>query len=56
MFESAIALSGMTKTTLAINELKKNDLHFCFTDPTRGGHYSKFGYAQEIFNLLNQVL
>ena len=36
MFESPIALAGMTKTTLAINELKKNNLPYivCFTDPT----------------------
>ena len=39
MFESPIALAGMTKTTLAINELKKNNLPYlvCFTDPTAGG-------------------
>jgi acetyl-CoA carboxylase carboxyl transferase subunit beta len=39
MFESLIALSQMTRTTLAINELKKNDLPYivCLTDPTAGG-------------------
>ena len=39
MFESPIALANMTRTTLAINELKKNNLPYlvCFTDPTAGG-------------------
>jgi acetyl-CoA carboxylase carboxyl transferase subunit beta len=39
MFESLIALSQMTRTTLAINELKKNNLPYlvCITDPTAGG-------------------
>ena len=39
MFESLIALSQMTRTTLAINELKKNNLPYivCLTDPTAGG-------------------
>ena len=39
MMESLIALSGMTKTTLAINELKKNNLPYIvvLTDPTAGG-------------------
>ena len=39
MFESPIALSQMTRTTLAVNELKKNNLPYliCFTDPTAGG-------------------
>ena len=38
MFESPIALANMTRTTLAINELKKNNLPYlvCFTDPTAG--------------------
>ena len=44
MFESPIALAGMTKTTLAINELKKNNLPYlvCFTDPTAGGITASF--------------
>ena len=39
MFESPIALANMTRTTLAINELKKNNLPYlvCLTDPTAGG-------------------
>ena len=39
MFESVIALSQMTRTTLAINELKKNNLPYLviLTDPTAGG-------------------
>ena len=39
MFESLIALSQMTRTTLAINELKKNNLPYIvvLTDPTSGG-------------------
>ena len=38
MFESLIALSQMTRVTLAINELKKNNLPYlvCITDPTAG--------------------
>ena len=39
MMESLISLSQMTRTTLAINELKKNGLPYlvCITDPTAGG-------------------
>ena len=39
MMESLISLSQMTRTTLAINELKKNGLPYlvCLTDPTAGG-------------------
>ena len=38
MFESPIALANMTRTTLAINELKQSKLPYivCFTDPTPG--------------------
>ena len=38
MMESAIALAQMTRTTLAINELKKNNLPYIvvLTDPTTG--------------------
>ena len=39
MMESLISLSQMTRTTLAINELKKNNLPYIvlITDPTAGG-------------------
>jgi acetyl-CoA carboxylase carboxyl transferase subunit beta len=39
MFENLIALSQMTRTTLAINELKKNNLPYIVVmcDPTAGG-------------------
>ena len=39
MFESLIALSQMTRTTLAVNELKKNNLPYIviLCDPTAGG-------------------
>ena len=44
MIESPIALANMTRTTLAINELKKNNLPYlvCFTDPTAGGITASF--------------
>ncbi len=50
MFESLIALTGMTKTTLAINELKKNKLPYlvCFTDPTAGGITASFSMLGDI--------
>ena len=50
MFESPIALSGMTRTTLAINELKKNKLPYivCFTDPTAGGITASFAMLGDI--------
>ena len=50
MFESAIALAGMTRTTLAINELKKNNLPYvvCFTDPTAGGITASFAMLGDI--------
>tara|TARA_B100001250_G_C19768484_1_gene775928 strand:- start:196 stop:1131 length:936 start_codon:yes stop_codon:yes gene_type:complete len=50
MFESMIALSGMTKTTLAINELKKNNLPYIsvFTDPTAGGITASFAMLGDI--------
>ena len=50
MFESMIALSGMTKTTLAINELKKNHLPYIvlFTDPTAGGITASFSMLGDI--------
>ena len=39
MQESMISLSQMPRTTLAINELKKNNLPYIvlLTDPTAGG-------------------
>ena len=50
MFESLIALSQMTRTTLAINELKKNNLPYlvCFTDPTAGGITASFAMLGDI--------
>ena len=50
MFESPIALAGMTKTTLAINELKNNNLPYlvCFTDPTAGGITASFAMLGDI--------
>ncbi len=50
MFESMIALSGMTKTTLAISELKKNNLPYIvlFTDPTAGGITASFSMLGDI--------
>ena len=50
MFESPIALAGMTRTTLAINELKKNKLPYisCFTDPTAGGITASFAMLGDI--------
>ena len=50
MFESPIALAGMTRTTLAINEIKKNKLPYivCFTDPTAGGITASFAMLGDI--------
>ena len=50
MFESLIALTGMTKTTIAINELKKNNLPYivCFTDPTAGGITASFAMLGDV--------
>ena len=50
MFESPIALANMTRTTLAINELKKNNLAYivCFTDPTAGGITASFAMLGDI--------
>ena len=50
MFESLIALSQMTKTTLAIKELKKNNLPYlvCITDPTAGGITASFAMLGDI--------
>ena len=50
MFESLIALSQMTRTTLAINELKKNNLPYlvCLSDPTAGGITASFAMLGDI--------
>ena len=50
MFESVIALSQMTRTTLAINELKKNNLPYlvCLTDPTAGGITASYAMLGDI--------
>ena len=50
MFESLIALSQMTRVTLAINELKKNNLPYIvvLTDPTAGGTTASFGMLGDI--------
>ncbi len=50
MFESPIALANMTRTTLAVNELKKNNLPYivCFTDPTAGGITASFAMLGDI--------
>ena len=50
MFESPIALANMTRTTIAINELKKNNLPYivCFTDPTAGGITASFAMLGDI--------
>ena len=50
MHESAISLSQMTRTTLAVNELKKNNLPYivCFTDPTAGGITASFAMLGDV--------
>ena len=50
MFESSIALANMTRTTLAINELKNNNLPYivCFTDPTAGGITASFAMLGDV--------
>ena len=50
LFESPFALANMTRTTLAINELKKNNLPYivCFTDPTAGGITASFAMLGDI--------
>ena len=50
MFESPIALANMTRTTIAINELKKKNLPYivCFTDPTAGGITASFAMLGDI--------
>ena len=48
--ESLISLSQMTRTTLAINELKKNSLPYlvCITDPTAGGITASYAMLGDI--------
>jgi len=50
MFESLIALSQMARVTLAINELKRNNLPYIvvLTDPTAGGTTASFGMLGDI--------
>ena len=50
MFQSPIALSNMTRTTLAVNELKKNNLPYivCLVDPCAGGITASFAMLGDI--------
>ena len=50
MMESLISLSQMTRTTLAINELKKNNLPYlvCITDPTAGGITASYAMLGDV--------
>jgi acetyl-CoA carboxylase carboxyl transferase subunit beta len=50
MMESLISLSQMARTSLAINELKKNDLPYlvCLTDPTAGGITASYAMLGDI--------
>ena len=50
MFESPIALANMTRTTLAVNELKKNNLPYviCFVDPCAGGITASFAMLGDV--------
>jgi len=50
MMESIISLSQMTRTILAINELKKNNLPYlvCLTDPTTGGITASYAMLGDI--------
>ena len=50
MMESLISLTQMTRTTLAINELKKNGLPYivCITDPTAGGITASYAMLGDI--------
>ena len=50
MMESLVSLSQMTRTTLAINELKKNNLPYVvvLTDPTAGGITASYAMLGDI--------
>ena len=50
MMESLISLSQMTRTTLAINELKRNNLPYIviLTDPTAGGITASYAMLGDI--------
>ena len=50
MMESLISLSQMTRTTLAINELKKHNLPYIvvLTDPTAGGITASYAMLGDI--------
>ena len=50
MMESLISLSQMTRTTVAINELKKNNLPYlvCITDPTAGGITASYAMLGDV--------
>jgi len=50
MMESLISLSQMTRTTLAVNELKKNNLPYIvvLTDPTAGGITASYAMLGDI--------
>ena len=50
MMESLISLSQMTRSTVAINELKKNNLPYlvCITDPTAGGITASYAMLGDI--------
>ena len=50
MHESPIALTQMTRTTLAVNELKNKKLPYiiCFTDPTAGGITASFASLSDV--------
>ncbi len=50
LMESLFSLSHMTRTFLAINELKKNGLPYlvCITDPTAGGITASYAMLGDI--------
>jgi len=50
MMESLISLSQMARTSLGINELKKNNLPYlvCLTDPTAGGITASYAMLGDI--------
>ena len=50
MHESSIALMQMSRTALAVNELKKNNLPYLvlFTDPTAGGITASYAMVSDI--------